>query len=95
MESFDISKVLPLLRSFGISPERLGPENLQRLQQLTDPITDMSQITPELAREILDIVGVRTRSRPGVPMIKVGRNDLCPCGTGKKYKKCCLVANAV
>jgi SEC-C motif len=20
---------------------------------------------------------------------KVGRNDPCPCGTGKKYKKCC------
>jgi hypothetical protein len=22
--------------------------------------------------------------------MKVGRNDLCPCGSGKKYKKCCL-----
>jgi hypothetical protein len=22
-------------------------------------------------------------------MHKVGRNDLCPCGSGKKYKKCC------
>jgi len=21
---------------------------------------------------------------------KVGRNDLCPCGSGKKYKNCCL-----
>lgn len=21
---------------------------------------------------------------------KVGRNDLCPCGSGKKYKRCCL-----
>lgn len=21
--------------------------------------------------------------------IKVGRNDLCPCGSGRKYKKCC------
>ena len=21
--------------------------------------------------------------------LKVGRNDLCPCGSGKKYKKCC------
>ncbi|MES9842432.1 MAG: SEC-C metal-binding domain-containing protein [Candidatus Thiodiazotropha endolucinida] len=20
----------------------------------------------------------------------VGRNDPCPCGSGKKYKKCCL-----
>jgi preprotein translocase subunit SecA len=22
---------------------------------------------------------------------KIGRNDLCPCGSGKKYKKCCGV----
>ena len=21
---------------------------------------------------------------------KIGRNQLCPCGSGKKYKKCCL-----
>src|SRR3990172_4342969 len=21
---------------------------------------------------------------------KIGRNDPCPCGSGKKYKKCCL-----
>ena len=25
---------------------------------------------------------------------KVGRNDPCPCGSGKKYKKCCGAANA-
>lgn len=23
-------------------------------------------------------------------MASIGRNDPCPCGTGKKYKKCCL-----
>ncbi len=23
------------------------------------------------------------------PSVKVGRNDPCPCGSGKKYKKCC------
>ncbi|MEK5433990.1 MULTISPECIES: SEC-C metal-binding domain-containing protein [Paenibacillus] len=23
-------------------------------------------------------------------MSKIGRNDMCPCGSGKKYKKCCL-----
>ncbi|EKV31981.1 yecA family protein [Caenispirillum salinarum AK4] len=31
--------------------------------------------------------------RPGSPPVqrgaKVGRNDPCPCGSGKKYKKCC------
>src|SRR5205814_893132 len=23
--------------------------------------------------------------------IRVGRNDVCPCGSGKKFKKCCLL----
>ncbi|MEW6719439.1 MAG: preprotein translocase subunit SecA [Thermodesulfobacteriota bacterium] len=30
--------------------------------------------------------GETTQKRQGV---KVGRNDPCPCGSGKKYKKCC------
>jgi SWIM/SEC-C metal-binding protein len=25
---------------------------------------------------------------------KIGRNDPCPCGSGKKYKKCCGTNNA-
>lgn len=26
---------------------------------------------------------------------KIGRNDTCPCGSGKKYKKCCMVAESM
>ena len=26
---------------------------------------------------------------PGAPAEKIGRNEPCPCGSGKKYKKCC------
>ena len=25
--------------------------------------------------------------------MKIGRNDPCPCGSGKKYKKCCILSN--
>jgi uncharacterized protein YecA (UPF0149 family) len=32
--------------------------------------------------------GVTVRRAPGVS--PVGRNDPCPCGSGKKYKKCCM-----
>lgn len=31
----------------------------------------------------------RIKARPVINHQKVGRNDLCPCGSGKKYKKCC------
>jgi uncharacterized protein YecA (UPF0149 family) len=23
------------------------------------------------------------------PSAKIGRNEQCPCGSGKKYKRCC------
>ena len=36
------------------------------------------------APEIPKIAAPVVRDTP-----KVGRNDLCPCGSGKKYKKCC------
>lgn len=29
-------------------------------------------------------------TKPVVSRDKVGRNDKCPCGSGKKYKKCCI-----
>ena len=29
------------------------------------------------------------KSRTIVKAKKIGRNDPCPCGSGKKYKKCC------
>lgn len=28
-------------------------------------------------------------------MAKIGRNDPCPCGSGKKHKRCCVAAQAV
>jgi hypothetical protein len=39
--------------------------------------------------------GDRSWSEDGMPQPyrappKIGRNDPCPCGSGKKYKKCCL-----
>ena len=30
-----------------------------------------------------------SRPEPVRVVEKIGRNDLCPCGSGKKYKKCC------
>jgi hypothetical protein len=32
--------------------------------------------------------GMMGGMRGGAPLNNVGRNDPCPCGSGKKYKKC-------
>ena len=51
--------------------------------------------TPKrLQRYLESEVGKRTLFRPsGKEPIHIkmpGRNDPCPCGSGKKFKKCCL-----
>ena len=38
---------------------------------------------------IPEIVNVPIKPEPVRVTQKVGRNDPCPCGSGKKYKKCC------
>lgn len=35
-------------------------------------------------KELVKLLGVGTKAT-----VKIGRNALCPCGSGKKYKKCC------
>jgi len=39
--------------------------------------------------KIKEIVKAFKRSKTVVKGEKIGRNDPCPCGSGKKYKKCC------
>ncbi|MEG1930484.1 MAG: SEC-C metal-binding domain-containing protein [Anaerovorax sp.] len=39
--------------------------------------------------EIESITKEHKRSKTVVKEKEPGRNDLCPCGSGKKYKKCC------
>jgi hypothetical protein len=38
---------------------------------------------------MLDFTGQAPRRPPLPKALSVGRNDPCPCGSGKKFKKCC------
>jgi predicted aspartyl protease len=38
--------------------------------------------------ECIDFVKNPIKEKPVEKEVKVGRNDKCPCGSGKKYKKC-------
>ena len=42
--------------------------------------------TPSIARQAASAAPMRTPAGE-----KVGRNEPCPCGSGKKYKKCCYL----
>lgn len=72
-------------------------------EQLFEPMPGFPAKTPEeleemlysmlpLAVKNLQIYGEKLRKASPVmnPYAeKIGRNELCPCGSGKKYKKCC------
>lgn len=47
----------------------------------------MDALTKTMGRSVR-LTGSLKRTSVKVP--KVGRNNLCPCGSGKKFKKCCL-----
>ena len=39
--------------------------------------------------EMVAFMSLKNRKAPPVKRVKIGRNDPCPCGSGKKYKTCC------
>jgi SWIM/SEC-C metal-binding protein len=46
-------------------------------------------LEPEKPEDIADLEILLNPPKTIVAEKKVGRNDPCPCGSGKKYKKCC------
>ena len=50
-------------------------------------LPEWDDILTEEKRE--EIAKAYRRSKTVVKEPKIGRNDPCPCGSGKKYKKCC------
>jgi len=60
----------------------------------------MEELPGELENYVLDLQGFWEpwrqeylaglgKDRTVRTTVRVGRNDMCPCGSGKKYKKCC------
>ncbi|MCK9401605.1 MAG: SEC-C domain-containing protein [Bacteroidales bacterium] len=64
----------------GIEPDH--PEDISELEYMLNP-KSFGGKRPKM-KQIDNLPVVNTE-----PMIN--RNDPCPCGSGKKYKKCCLM----
>ncbi len=78
---------------FGLCMSSLGPEVRFYVYLVSPWIQDnkMDEKTkgmqvPETFDEALEAFISRRNLRK-----KIGRNDPCPCGSGRKYKKCCLI----
>ena len=46
-------------------------------------------IEPNKPEDISDVERLLNPPEAAKAQAKTGRNDPCPCGSGKKYKKCC------
>jgi len=46
-------------------------------------------VEPDKTEDISDVERILAPPVPALAGPKVGRNDPCPCGSGKKFKKCC------
>lgn len=44
---------------------------------------------PKERKDTVENKYAEEKAKTPVRVNKIGRNDLCPCGSGKKYKKCC------
>ncbi|MEO8250090.1 MAG: SEC-C metal-binding domain-containing protein, partial [Burkholderiales bacterium] len=77
------------------SPEQIDAA-AETLEQRADSITNMTYSAPTETGEVETIAaaltaagaGQREAAPPGMPMQRVGRNEPCPCGSGKKFKHC-------
>ena len=74
---------------------KFGPdtqiEAKPQVKEVSESHAKAAAITPQSAAK--PIAGTAGNTQPQAPVkrdsSKVGRNDPCPCGSGKKYKDCC------
>ncbi len=80
----------PMLIDFGPGIQRALSDGSISPKDMVDGVLSLDNISDEsrvyMIRQIANFVG--TSGESGASK-KVGRNDPCPCGSGKKYKKCC------
>lgn len=64
-------------------------DNLSKPETFDDNIWDNSSLNDSLPSVKKDQINDKKSFLPDSTP-KLGRNDPCPCGSGKKYKKCCM-----
>jgi hypothetical protein len=64
--------------------------NYQLVQDYDRWFAEWGDHTPVPHHHVGDDYQDEEDEEPEPPPKKVGRNDPCPCGSGKKFKKCCL-----
>lgn len=64
-------------------------EGSSETEALISAVAEVYNSTPIWTLKGTTPLQLEARSKTTVHVEKIGRNDPCPCGSGKKYKKCC------
>ncbi len=51
---------------------------------------ERTKVKPSWEKDLNDLETLQRDNKPKVNEHNTGRNDPCHCGSGKKFKKCCL-----
>ncbi|HCW52345.1 MAG TPA: hypothetical protein DG753_01080 [Clostridium sp.] len=87
MDSFTIDLLLARLELLGVRYNNLG--QAQELLALCIKFSNNTHKWINRGWTASDLSKHSSKPNSSVISTKVGRNDPCPCGSGKKYKKCC------
>ena len=63
-------------------------DTMNKVKQMMKNPEAMKQVKRMMNQQLNKLNGNKDEQKP--EQKKVGRNESCPCGSGKKYKKCCL-----
>ncbi len=90
MNAIEEEAVDTIFKLQAIKPERFRGVFSSASQQLIHPEVNKFQPTPGQMDGEIPPISDSSRPSPNISSgVKIGRNDPCPCGSGKKYKKCC------
>ena len=67
----------------------IGPYDAETLRYYEDAIQIMRLYTRQWENKAFTDRELQAKNNKQDKKVKIGRNDPCPCGSGKKYKKCC------
>ena len=63
-------------------------EATQAMEDRGEGISNVTYSSPTETGEVETVADAATAAQPAAAGVRVGRNDPCPCGSGKKYKQC-------
>ncbi|WP_312301139.1 preprotein translocase subunit SecA [Diaphorobacter nitroreducens] len=82
------NEVTRLMMTVQVQSSAQLDEATQAMEDRGEGISNVTYSSPTETGEVETVADAATAAQPAAAGVRVGRNDPCPCGSGKKYKQC-------